>query len=187
MLAASSKTDGQLSDKALLRTLRGGDESALDTLLERYEAPLFRFLVGILRDQHSAEDALQETWFQALSHIDEVDGSRLRGWLFTIAYRQAMLCKRRHKPVLALSDQTTLVDPYPEPVTEVEKRETLAHVRQLLEDLPAGQREVIRQRIYEGKRFRDIAATLGCPVNTALARMHEGLRRLRVLWRTDHG
>ena len=46
--------------------------------------------------------------------------------------------------------------------------------------------EVIRQRVYEGKRFREIAETLQCPLNTALARMHEGLKRLRLLWEKDH-
>jgi RNA polymerase sigma-70 factor (ECF subfamily) len=40
--------------------------------------------------------------------------------------------------------------------------------------------------LYEGKRFRDIATELGCPVNTALARMHQGLRRLRYLWGREH-
>jgi RNA polymerase sigma-70 factor, ECF subfamily len=48
------------------------------------------------------------------------------------------------------------------------------------------QREVIRQRVYEGKRFREIAAALNCPLNTALSRMHEGLKRLRLLWEQDH-
>ena len=38
----------------------------------------------------------------------------------------------------------------------------------------------------EGKRFREIAASLGCPLNTALARMHEGLKRLRLLWEQNH-
>jgi RNA polymerase sigma-70 factor (ECF subfamily) len=188
MPAAAPTIDrGQLSDKSLLRSFQSGDDCALEALFERYEGPLFRFLVGVLRDQHAAEDALQETWCRALSHLDEVDGNRLRGWLFTVAYRQAMLCKRRQKAAVALTEQTGYVDPNPGPYVEAEKQEALARVRQLLEDLPPGQREVIRQRIYEGKRFRDIAATLGCPVNTALARMHEGLKRLRILWRTDHG
>lgn len=188
MPAATSQIDfGTISDKTLLRDFQTGNDGALEALFERYETPLFRFLVGILRDQHAAEDALQETWCQALRHLDEVDAGRLRGWLFTVAYRQAMLCKRRQKGAVALSDQAALVDPYPAPHQEIEQQEALARVRQLLEDLPPGQREVIRQRIYEGKRFREIAATLGCPVNTALARMHEGLKRLRLLWRTEHG
>ena len=55
-----------------------------------------------------------------------------------------------------------------------------------MERLPAPQREVIRQRVFEGKRFHEIAAALGCPLNTALARMHEGLKRLRNLWRSEY-
>ena len=47
--------------------------------------------------------------------------------------------------------------------------------------------EVIRQRVYEGKKFREIAEALDCPLNTALARMHEGLKRLRLLWGDSHG
>ena len=47
-------------------------------------------------------------------------------------------------------------------------------------------KEFIRQRVYEGKRFREIAADLHCPLNTALARMHEGLKRLRLLWERGH-
>ena len=45
---------------------------------------------------------------------------------------------------------------------------------------------MIRQRVYEGKRFREIAESLDCPLNTALARMHEGLKRLRRLWENEH-
>ena len=45
---------------------------------------------------------------------------------------------------------------------------------------------MIRKRVYEGKRFREIAADLKCPLNTALARMHEGLKRLRLLWEAGH-
>jgi len=187
MPTATPKTESHLSDRALLHSFQAGDGCALEALFERYEAPLFRFLVGVLRDQHAAEDALQETWCRALAQLDTVDAEHLRGWLFTVAYRQAMLSKRRHKNSQTLSDHITLVDPYPEPQIEVERQETMARMRKLLDDLPPNQREVIRQRIYEGKRFRDIADTLGCPVNTALARMHEGLKRLRVLWRTDHG
>ena len=45
------------SDTDLLARIRSGDDSALDTLLARYETPVFQFLVGILRDHHRAEDA----------------------------------------------------------------------------------------------------------------------------------
>lgn len=180
------------ADRDLLGCFRAGDGRALDALLERYEAPLFQLLVGILHDHHQAEDALQETWCRALEHLDGVDLDHFRGWLFTVAYHQAMLIKRRQKNKTAVplpgadGRQERVADPGPGPLFQAEQREEVQRLRELLERLPPAQREVIRQRVYEGKRFRDIAQALDCPLNTALARMHEGLKRLRLLWENNH-
>jgi RNA polymerase sigma-70 factor (ECF subfamily) len=177
------------SDGGLLARFRSGDERALDSLLARYEVPLFQFLFGILRNHHLAEDVLQETFVRALERLDGVDPDHLRGWLFTVAYHQAMLAKRRQKNRPACGDvtQAELADDAEfDPQLQAQQREEASRLRDLLELLPAAQREVIRQRVYEGKRFREIAAALGCPLNTALARMHEGLKRLRLLWEQNH-
>ena len=87
----------EVSDAELLTRFRGGDDAALEALFERHETPLFYFLLGMLRDTHQAEDALQETFVRALERLDGVDPDHLRGWLFTVAYHQAMLAKRRQK------------------------------------------------------------------------------------------
>jgi RNA polymerase sigma-70 factor (ECF subfamily) len=173
------------SDGELIARFREGDGQALAALLRRYEAPLFQLLVGILRDHHQAEDALQETWCRALTHLDGVGLGHLRGWLFTAAYHQAMLVRRRQKGKAA--GRASVIDPGPGPLHEAQRQEELGRLRQTVERLPAGQREVVRQRIYEGKKFREIAEALDCPLNTALARMHEALKRLRVLWGPGHG
>src|SRR5205809_7656125 len=84
-----------LSDATLLTQFRAGDDTALDALCARYEGALYQFLFGMLRDHHRAEDALQETFVRALERLDGVDPEHLRGWLFTVAYHQALLLKRR--------------------------------------------------------------------------------------------
>jgi len=177
------------SDANLILRYRSGDESALTAIMARYEAPLYHFLLGVLRNHHQAEDALQETVVRALEHLDGVDGDHLRGWLFTVAYHQAMLFKRRQQKVRFSSVEDhdeTVSDAAPGPSRLAEQFDDAQRLRQLLEQLPPGQREVIRQRMYEGKRFREIAADMGCPLNTALARMHEGLKKLRTLWEQNH-
>jgi RNA polymerase sigma-70 factor (ECF subfamily) len=178
----------ELSDALLLARFQSGDDRALDALLARHEAPLFQFLVGMLRDHHLAEDVLQETFVRALERLDGVDGEHLRGWLFTVAYHQALLARRRQKarPATALELSAEPSESRPGPLELAALRDDARLVGRLLERLPAPQQEVIRQRVYEGKRFREIAAALGCPLNTALARMHEGLKRLRLLWEADH-
>jgi RNA polymerase sigma-70 factor (ECF subfamily) len=172
-------------DADLLARFRSGDCRALEAILDRYEEALFPFLLGLLRDHHLAEDVLQETFVRALERLDGVDPEHLRGWLFTVAYHQAMLARRKHRvrPGEAVGD---LADPRPGPDGEAAARDDARRLHDLLEQLPAAQREVIRQRVYEGKRFRDIAAALGCPLSTALARMHDGMKRLRLLWEHSH-
>jgi RNA polymerase sigma-70 factor (ECF subfamily) len=178
------------SDADLLHRFRAGDDRALDDLLERHEAPLYCFLLGILRNTHQAEDALQETFVRALEHLDGVDPDHLRGWLFTVAYHQAMLSKRqgasRRRVVVAGAPMEGACDPGAGPLDRAEQRDDARRLRDLLERLPQPQQEVIRQRVYEGKKFKEIAQALNCPLNTALARMHEGLKRLRLLWGESH-
>jgi RNA polymerase sigma-70 factor (ECF subfamily) len=177
------------TDGGLLTRFRSGDQRALDGIFARYEVALFQFLFGILRDHHQAEDVLQETFVRALERLDGDDPNHLKGWLFTVAYHQAMLAKRRQKSRISYVEapsEEVVPDPGAGPELVAVSREEARRLRDLLEQLPAGQREVIRQRVYEGKRFREIAAALGCPLNTALARMHEGLKRLRLLWEQNH-
>lgn len=177
-----------VSDAELVARFRNGDDRALSEIFARYEVPLFQFLVGILRNHHQAEDTLQETLVRALERLDGVDGNHLRGWLFTVAYHQAMLVKRRQKsrPTSVEEPEGLAADRLPGPLRQAETLDDARRLKELLEQLPPPQREVIRQRVYEGKRFREIAADLGCPLNTALARMHEGMKRLRTLWEQSH-
>jgi RNA polymerase sigma-70 factor (ECF subfamily) len=175
------------SDAELLGRYRAGDDSALERIFERYEQPLFLFVVGILRDHHRAEDALQETFVEAFQRVDTIDPDHLRGWLFTVAYHQAMLARRklasrqRHFPAAAADAVEHVPDHHADPVATAVSREDAQWCRALLQKLPDVQREVIHMHLFEGKRFREIAAALGCPLSTALARMHQGLKRLRRL------
>ena len=177
-----------LSDAELLARFRNGDGAALEPLFARYEGPVFRFLFGVLKDHHAAEDALQETFVQAIRRADTVVPEAFRGWLFTVAHRQAMLIRRKGKHLPAQADDAVLLGLVGDTPAEddASRADDARVIRELLELLPGPQRAVIAARVFEGKKFREVALTLGCPLNTALARMHEGLKRLRQLWETRH-
>ncbi len=181
-------TTVELSDAELLARFRADDSAALEALFVRYEGPVFRFLFGVLRDHHAAEDALQETFVQAIRFADTVTPDAFRGWLFTVAHRQAMLIKRKAKRLPSQADDLVLLGLVgDEPAdTQLHQADDARAVRELLSLLPEPQRAVIAARVFEGKKFREVAIALGCPLNTALARMHEGLKKLRQLWEARH-
>ena len=174
-----------LSDVVLLTRFRSGDEVALGILYERYEGPVFRFLFGMLKNRHCAEDALQETFVQAVRKSEAVNPNSFRGWLFTVAHQQAVLLKRKVKRIPSRIDFPGLLglpSRADEPDAFYSRKTDAAMVMGLLAELPEAQQTVIRLRLFDGLRFREVAERLGCPLNTALARMHDGLKRLRLLW-----
>ena len=176
------------TDAELLTRFRAGEDAALGRLFVRYEGPVFRFLFGLLKDHHQAEDALQETFVQAIRHAEAVAPDTFRGWLFTVAHRQAMLARRKGKRLPAPADDAVLLGLVGDDATDeaASRADDARRVRELLELLPGPQRAVIAARLFEGKKFREVAAAVGCPLNTALARMHEWLKRLRALWEAGH-
>jgi RNA polymerase sigma-70 factor (ECF subfamily) len=181
-------TGTDVTDAELLARFRVGDASALEPLFLRYEGPVFRFLFGVLKDHHAAEDALQETFVQAIRHAETVASHTFRGWLFTVAYRQAVLLRRKGKRLPAQADDGVLLGLVGDTPADdtADRADDARKIRELLELLPDPQRAVIAARVFEGKKFREVAAALGCPLNTALARMHDGLKRLRQLWEARH-
>ena len=179
---------GERDDVLLARFADHGDESAFELLVWRHAGFVHRVCRAVLRDHHAAEDALQETFVQALRRADAVSPDTFRGWLFTVAYRQAMLLKRKEKRLPARADDFALLELVGDEPADVRvgAADDARHVRELLELLPAPQRQVITARVFDGLTFREVAAALGCPLNTALARMHDGLKKLRQLWEARH-
>lgn len=182
-------TNPPTTDADLLARFRGGDSDALAAIFERYESPVFRYLLGVLKDRHAAEDVLQETFVTVLRKADEVAPETFRGWLFTVAHQQAMLLKRKTKRLpAAVPDEhlLALIGVESDPAAVVAGTDSAAAVRSLLQQLPESHRQVIHLRVFDGLKFREVAERLGCPLNTALARMHDGIRTLRRLWEERH-
>lgn len=173
------------SDEELLSAFQQGNDHALGALLSRHEPGVFRFLFALLKDHHRAEDALQETFVQALRSAESVDPSRFRSWLFTVAHQQAMLLIRKENRAPATAAEEALAavaDRLETPELTAVRQADRETIQGLLGMLPPVQQEVIRMRIYEGLRFREVADRLGCPLGTTLGRMHAGLKKLRELW-----
>jgi RNA polymerase sigma-70 factor (ECF subfamily) len=173
------------TDAELLARLRAGDSTAVGGIFERYEQPVFRYLLGVLKDRHAAEDVLQDTFVLVLRKADAAAGESFRGWLFAVAHQQALLFRRKGKRVPAAVAGAGLIELMggeSDPAAAAAGRDAAAAVRGLLAQLPEPQQEVIRLRLFDGLKFREVADRLGCPLNTALARMHDGLNRLRTLW-----
>jgi len=175
-----------ISDEVLLDRLRGGESAAGETLVKRHCQPLLRYLQRLCGDDHLAEEFHQQTWLSVMDHIDRFTasgGGGFKAWLFRIATNKAQDYWRSRGRERNAHDGLRLVtdDISPDASVRLDGSEQEQRLKRAIEKLPHAQREVLLMRYYSNMKFVDIAQTLGCPLNTALGRMHKAMLKLKEL------
>lgn len=181
-----------------IEALRAGDRVEFARLVDVYSAPIYRLGLKMLGNSQDAEDVLQNTFLNALTHFKDFEGrSSVSTWLYRIASNEALMLIRRKKNTVNLDDfhpEDAEETPLPEifvdwsalPEDELlagESKKTLdAAVRQLPESL----RMVFFLRDIEGISIKETAEILDLTetnVKTRLLRARMFLReRLSVYY-----
>ncbi|MDB5297487.1 MAG: polymerase subunit sigma-70 [Phycisphaerales bacterium] len=185
------------SDERLFEGLRTGDAAAGDALVRRYAAPLLRYLQRLVGDE-LAEELHQQTWVSVLDNLDRFEPGRFearagsggpavggagafKAWLFRIATNKAndLWRSRGRERVMKQNLRLVTSQEGPDAGHGLEGREADEVLVRAIQRLPEAQRQILALRYYSGMKFADIAALLGCPLNTALGRVHKALAKLR--------
>jgi RNA polymerase sigma-70 factor (ECF subfamily) len=169
--------------------LHSGDVEAIVPLIQRYQQPLYGFLLHIVRQPDTAEDLLQQTWLQAIERIHSYDPSRsFKCWLFAVARNLAIDHLRRRQPLslnnhLTDSSEIAFIEQLHEPGQSALEllvvREHVDLVRKTMVALPAILHEVLRLRFTEGMKLVEISEFLVLPMNTVKTRLYRALEKFR--------
>ena len=177
------------SDRALLGQYLAGDQSAISQLLDRHSRRVRDYIRMMVKDRDLADDILQDTLIKVVRVIDEgryVDSGKFLSWVLRIAHNQVIDHFRREKQQKQLTEADAGYDVlgtlrFAEPTIEdrMVSEQIAADLRNLVEELPAEQREVVKMRYYANLTFKEIAEATDVSVNTALGRMRYALINLR--------
>jgi RNA polymerase sigma-70 factor (ECF subfamily) len=193
-------------DEVLVQRLRAGETAAGEVLVQRYYQPLMRYLQRLSGNDHVAEELHQQTWLSVLDHLDKFDprgggggGGLTRGngigfgggsatsagafkaWLFRIATNKANDLWRSRGREKTATEGLRLVMEQEAPWAgqRLEGNEQEQKLIRAIQQLPETQRQVLLLRYYSDLKFVEIADMLGCPLNTALGRMHKAMLKLK--------
>jgi RNA polymerase sigma-70 factor, ECF subfamily len=174
------------SDEALVNRLRDGEPQAGESLVKRYHQPLMRYLQRLAGDG-MADELHQQTWLSVLDHVEKFDAAAQPGgfkaWLFRIATNKAHdYWRSRGREKAAKEGLKRMLDEaLPSASVRMEGTEQEVKLKQAIERLPENQKQVLLLRYYSNLKFLEIAELVGCPLNTALGRMHKAMLRLKEL------
>jgi RNA polymerase sigma-70 factor (ECF subfamily) len=164
-------------DAALIAGMLRGEPGAFAELYQAYRARLHQYALSLIRSRMEAEDVVHDV-FVGLAR--QAGGGRMPRALSAYLYasvRNRCVDRLRRKPETSLEDVDLEVIAAPPGDQE---RIGLKHeLNRLLLALPEEQREVVVLRTWHDLEFAAIAALQGTPVNTAIARYHYALAKLR--------
>ena len=177
-----------LSDQELIARYTGGDETAFETLLQRYKGKIYTSIYLFVKDRALAEDIFQEVFIKIIDTLRKGkynhEGKFVQ-WAMRISYNMCVDYHRRNKrrshinpteefdifDVLRVGDDAA--------DTLIMRSETHNRIRRLVDSLPEEQREVVILRHYADMSFKEIASLTRVSINTALGRMRYALINIR--------
>jgi RNA polymerase sigma-70 factor (ECF subfamily) len=185
---------GQLEphpDVALVERVRGGDDSAYDTLVRKYERQLFRIAQHITQNREDAEDVMQDAFLKAYEKLEQFQGnSKFYTWLVRIAVNESLmrLRKRRTGKMVSIDEDIAteegsvprdLADWAPDPEQNYSQEELAGILEKAWKGLPKGFRVVFELRDVQGLSTEDTAEALGLSIPAVKSRLLRARLQLR--------
>lgn len=183
--------DTEALDQADMARLAGGQDAALDALMDRHASAIFRFLLRMLGNADDANDLAQETFVRVFQHRDRFrPGARFSTWLYTIAgnlARNHYRWRSRHPDVSLDSatgaDSPALSDTLPTaeatPSETALGNERSAAVRTAVGDLPEDLRAAVVLCEWEELSVAAAAAVLKTTPKAVESRLYRARQQLR--------
>jgi len=177
-------------DDVLVQKAIAGDTEAFSRLFDRYQKPLFNFILQYVGDYEAAQDVFQETFIRAYRKLHRYQiGTNFSAWIHRIAINQSKdeFKRRKRRPVSNITqsesgDETdlfaTLSDDGPSPEGVLLSKEQARRVRAAMTKLSHEHRQVILLYVFQGMAYKDIAETLNVPIGTVKSRMHYAVKEL---------
>jgi len=183
---------GPAADEVLMLRYKEGDLEAFEILLERYQQPLFTFVLRFCNDYHQAEDLVQEVFLRLIKSAKTYEPkAKFSTYIYTFAHNICVDNFRRGKkrkttslsqPIdveQELTIEDTVKDERANPEKDYRQKTLEKALQEAVAELPEEQREVFLLREQMNLPFDEIARVVGCLPSTAKSRMRYALQSIR--------
>jgi len=171
------------TDESLIQRMAGGDQAALELVMQRWSRPVFSLALRILRDPGMAQEVSQDVFFKCWRNAATFQQARgnFSSWILTMTHHSAIdqlrRQKARGKDVLQ-SFNDAMAATIPGPSHGVSNWQRL-RLEKAMAQLTEGQRRVVEMAYFEGLTREEMAARLGAPVGTVKTRLRDTLLKLQ--------
>jgi len=160
----STQGKKKTADSELVQKFLATQESAyFSVLYDKYSTKVYSRCLSLLKDVALAQDATQEVFVKIYLNLSKFnERSQFSTWVYSITYNYCIDTIRRNKKQRALfSDEMERV---PEIEDDVHDEELLTmevnRLKEVLENIPAGDKAVLMMKYYDNMQIKEIARAL---------------------------
>ncbi len=189
------------TEKEWIQQARSGDQIAFGRLVQAYQKPVYNLSYRMLGNAAEAEEASQEAFLRAYTHLRSYDPKRsFSTWLMSIASHYCIdQLRRRRLTWLSFEDEiaapenpiegttTRLASEFPNPETMVARKEREVYIQRLLSALSPTDRAAVTLLYWYDHSYEEIAETLDLTVSAVKSRLYRARRALAELLEEDGG
>jgi len=135
---------------------------SLDSMYHLYFHDIYRFLLSLCHNHHTAEDLVQETFFRAHLNIVNYEAENIKTWLFTVAYNAFIDYHRKHKRT-EIQDQhffTSLFDKKKSTEETILLQDEIQAVIDVLKGLPEKHRYAVLLHDFHELSYQEAAQVM---------------------------
>lgn len=162
-----------------------GDELAFEEIVHAFQNAVYNLCYRMLGERTEAEDAAQEAFLRAYTHLRRYDPARpFKTWLLTIASNHCIdRIRKRRMQYLSLDDEPlaaslALSSDDPEPEDAALHHERSAEIQQLLDTLNADYRAAVILRYWYDYSYQEIAEMLNTTESAVKSRLFRARKAL---------
>src|SRR5262245_13008010 len=165
--------------------MAAGDQRALEQFYQRTVRRTYAVAIRILRQAEAAEEAVEDTYWQAWREANRYDAARGRPltWLLTMCRTRALDALRRREPAEPREDIEALLaseeGSQDDPMNLLDSLQRGSEVRSALETLKPQARQLVALAFFRGMTQQEIAETCGMPLGTVKATLFRAYQQLR--------
>ena len=170
-----------MTEEQLVKSLRRGDLSALEELMDRYTPYVSSVVSRILRGRKAdVEELTADVFLAAWDNRDKLRPGQVKGWLGAVARNRAFNLLRADHENLPLEEDVLLLKT-DGPDRELDRKETARLVNQALARLDKPQRELFVRHYYYGQTVQEAALAMGLNPSTAKTWLRRGRETLKTI------
>lgn len=171
-----------MREEVILRSIRAGDPSGLEALMDAYIPYVSAVVWNILRGSlppEDGEEVVSDVFLAAWDQATDLRPGHVKSWLGAVARHKAKNRLRRTGQTLPLEDSILELPGPDSPAGELERAEEQILVRRAVDALPAQEREIFLRYYYYSQTIKEISSHMALNGSTVKTKLRRGRMKLK--------